>query len=208
MRPALAVAFFIAGTLAMAFFYREELLLLGIMSAASALCLSIDNWRNLKPFLIATAVGGVCENLAVMLGAWSYSNANFLFAPLWLPVGWGMAVVLLEEGFSAGAHLPRFSKRAVAMAFGGTIITALSAPVEMSVAFGFLAVTAALLLSGYYHRSEVRVGLAAALLGTAMESACIISGNWQYSFAALGTPLWLPLCWFNAFLIMRRIIRY
>jgi hypothetical protein len=34
-----------------------------------------------------------------------------------------------------------------------------------------------------------------------------MAGNWHYSAAMFGTPLWLPLCWFNAFLIMRRIAR-
>jgi hypothetical protein len=51
------------------------------------------------------------------------------------------------------------------------------------------------------------MGLCAAVLGTGMETVCILAGNWQYSAAMFGTPLWLPLCWFNAFLIMRRIVR-
>ncbi len=207
MRPAYAISFFLAGTALMMRFYGQELLLLALMSLSAAACLAIDGWRNARMFAVATLVGGACENIAVMLGAWSYTNAGFLYAPLWLPVGWGMSVVLLEEAFAKGAHAPRFSKRAVVMAFGGTVLTAASFQSEIGVLLAFMAVTATLLLAKYYHRSEIGMGLFAAAFGTAMETVCIMAGNWEYSVAMLGTPLWLPLCWFNAFLIMRRIVR-
>jgi uncharacterized membrane protein YoaT (DUF817 family) len=207
MRRDLALGFFTAGTILMMLLYGNELLLFALMSASALACLAIDNWKNMKMFLIAMLVGGACENIAVMLGAWSYSNAGFLFAPLWLPVGWGMSVVLLEEAFSEGAHVPRFSKRALAMAFGGTILTAVSFKSELGVLLAFAAVTAILFAAGYYRRSEIRMALFAAVFGTAMETACIMAGNWHYSAAMFGTPLWLPFCWFNAFLIMRRIAR-
>jgi uncharacterized membrane protein YoaT (DUF817 family) len=202
-----ALAFFAAGTLLMMAFYDHELMLLLLMSASAAACLAMDKWRNARMFIVATLVGGACENIAVMMGAWSYANAGFLFAPLWLPVGWGMSVVLIEEAFGHGAHMPGFSKRAVAMAFGGTLVTATAHASEIGVVIAFLAVTAILFGTGYYKRSEIRMGLSAALLGTAMETVCILAGNWHYSAAMFGTPLWLPLCWFNAFLIMRRIVR-
>jgi hypothetical protein len=122
-----------------------------------------------------------------------------------------MCVILLEEMLGPGAHTPLFSKRAPLMACGGTLLTGLISWSELGVLFSFAAVTGALIASGYYHRSEVKAGLAAAALGTAMEAACVVAGNWHYSTALLSAfgaavPLWLPLCWFNAFLIMRRII--
>ncbi|MCI0503137.1 hypothetical protein L0Y65_00325 [Candidatus Micrarchaeota archaeon] len=207
MRPAYAIALFLAGTALMMQFYGQETLLLVLMSISALACLAIDKWKNARMFLIAMLVGGACENIAVMLGAWSYNNAGFLFAPLWLPVGWGMSVVLLEEAFSQDAHVPGFSKRALAMSFGGTLVTAAFFPLELGVLAGFVFVTLLLFAVKYYHPSEIRAGLFAALFGTAMETACIMAGNWQYSAAMFGTPLWLPLCWFNAFLIMRRIAR-
>ena len=135
------------------------------------------------------------------------ANAIFFCGSLWLPVGWGMSVVLLEEAFAKGGHLPQFSKRALAMAFGGTLVTAAFNASEIGVVAGFLAVSAILFATDYYKRSEIRMGIWAAVLGTAMETVCIMAGNWHYSAAMFGTPLWLPLCWFNAFLIMRRIAR-
>lgn len=211
IRPLYAIGFFVAGTALMMFLFRNELLLFLLMGISAIGCLAIDDWKNTKKFLLAMIIGGICENMAVMLGAWSYSNAGFLSAPVWLPVGWGMCVVLLEEAFTKDAHNPRFSKRALAMAFGGTLLTGFAFQSEFLVLFSFLAVTAILIATGFYHRSEVKAGIAAAILGTVMETACIISGNWHYSTALLSAfgvavTVWLPLCWFNAFLIMRRII--
>ena len=206
MRPVTAVVFFFIGTIAMLTLFQDELLLLGIMGIASVSILAIDQWKKTKHFLVAMFVGGACENIAVFLGAWNYSNANFLFAPLWLPVGWGMAVVLLEEAFSKDMKV-EFSRLAIPLAFGGTILTGINFSYEFGVLICFAIVTAGLFLSGYYKSSEIRMGLIAAVFGTVMETGCIIVGNWEYSAAMLGTPLWLPLCWFNAFLIMRRIIK-
>lgn len=194
----------------MMFLFRSELLLFFLMSASAIGCLAIDKWKNTKKFLLAMIVGGICENLAVMLGAWNYSNARFLFAPIWLPIGWGMCVVLLDEAFAKDTYNPKFSKRALALAFGGTLLTGIAFRSELGVLFAFIVVTGVLLATGFYRRSEVKAGIAAAALGSTMEAACIISGNWHYSAAwlsALGVaaPIWLPLCWFNAFLIMRRI---
>lgn len=206
MKPGIAILFFVIGTAAMITLYHDELLLLGVNVVAAAAVLGIDRWKRAKHFLVAMLVGGACENLAVFLGAWDYSNANYLFAPLWLPVGWGMAVVLLEEAFSKDAPVG-FSSLAMPLAFGGTILTGLNYFFELGVLACFIIVTAGFFFTGYYKRSEIRMGIMAAVFGTAMETSCIIAGNWQYSAAMLGTPLWLPLCWFNAFLIMRRVMR-
>ncbi|MFH0737300.1 MAG: hypothetical protein V1827_01470 [Candidatus Micrarchaeota archaeon] len=205
MKPLHSIFFFIAGTLLMMRFYGNELLLLALMALSAVACLAIDKWKNAKMFLIAMLVGGLCENLAVMMGAWGYSNAGYLFAPLWLPVGWGMAVVLLEEAFAPEHGRLRFSKRALIMAFGGTYLVGMAFPNEIAILTAFVAVTFALIATGYYRRDEMKAGVLAALFGTAMETACIMAGSWHYTYAMFGTPLWLPLCWFNAFLIMRRL---
>ncbi len=206
MKPHLAIAFFIAGTLLMVTFWQNELLLLALMAAASALLLWMDRWQRAKHFLIAVLIGGACENIAVAMGAWHYTNANVLFAPLWLPVGWGMAVVLLDEAFGRRAPA-KPSKVSMALAFIGTVGAGMSFQNEFSLLFTFVIVTVGLFLFGYHRKDDIVPGVMAAVFGTAMETACIMAGNWHYSAAMFGTPLWLPLCWFNAFLIMRRAMR-
>jgi uncharacterized membrane protein YoaT (DUF817 family) len=206
MKPPLAIAFFIAGTVLMATLWQQELLLLALMSAAAALLLYIDRWKSAKHFILATLIGGACENIAVMMGAWHYANAGYLFAPLWLPIGWGMAVVLLEDAFATQAEAKPSQKSAV-VALLGTVGAGMSFHNEFFLLFAFAAATAGLFVIGYHRKQDIFPGIMAAVFGTAMETACIMAGAWQYSAAMFGTPLWLPLCWFNAFLIMRRAMR-
>jgi uncharacterized membrane protein YoaT (DUF817 family) len=206
MKQYLAIAFFIIGTIFMVCLWQNELLLLVLMAAASALLLWMDRWRRAKQFLVAVIIGGVCENLAVAMDAWHYANASYMFAPLWLPIGWGMAVVLLDEAFGARAPA-KASKASVALALMGTIGAGLMFHSELALLIAFAAATAGLFLLGYYRKEDVFPGVMAAVFGTGMETACIIAGSWHYSVAMFGTPLWLPLCWFNAFLIMRKAMR-
>ncbi|MBU0590844.1 hypothetical protein KKF81_00465 [Candidatus Micrarchaeota archaeon] len=206
MKTSTALIIFALGTIAMMAFYSYEIPLFIVLGIGSIAALAIDKWKNLKRFLIALVVGGICENTAVALGAWNYTNAAFIFTPLWLPVGWGMSTILLEEAFSKDVPA-KFSKRAIALAFGGTLLVGINASHEFFILGCFAFVTIALFALKYYKMTEIRIGIMAAIFGTVMESVCIISGNWQYSAAMFWTPLWLPLCWFNAFLIMRRVIR-
>jgi uncharacterized membrane protein YoaT (DUF817 family) len=206
MKPPLAIAFFVAGTILMATLWRNELLLLGLMSAATALLLYVDGWRKARHFAIAMLIGGACENIAVMMGAWHYANANYLFAPLWLPVGWGIAVVLLDDAVAAGVPAKPSRKSAIVALFG-TVGAGMLFHNEFLLLLAFAGATGLLFLVGYHRRQDIVPGILAAVLGTAMETACILAGGWQYSVAMFGTPLWLPLCWFNAFLIMRRVMR-
>lgn len=208
MKPAVGIGCFAAGTLLMIAFYWNELLLTGLMLCAAMICLAIDDWKNLKLFVVATLVGGLCENITVMMGAWGYANTNYIFAPLWVPIGWGMAMVIFEEAFTKDAHAPRFSKRAILAAFSGAFLTGVFAPVEVFMALCFAIATAVFFALGFYRMDELRAGILAGVFGAGMEVTCILAGNWHYPFAITAViPLWLPFAWFNAFLIMRRITK-
>ncbi len=208
----LAVFAFLVSSVLLVAFYKQELLLTAIVGIGTLGILAIDKWKRAKDFVLAMVIGGICENTAVFLGAWQYTNAAYLFTPLWLPIGWGISVVLFEEAFALDdpdqKSKIKFSKRALLFAVGGTVFAALSARNEIMTFAMFAGVTAVLLYFEYYKRSEIVVGALAAIFGTAMETVNIVGGNWQYPSAMFGTPIWLPLCWFNAFLIMRRIIRF
>ncbi len=206
MKPLYSLLFFAIGSLLIAFLYQDEMVLTAVVAIGCIAVLEMDRWKNLKKFLVAVAVGGACENIAVWLGGWGYANAGFLFTPLWLPLGWGFSVLLLEESFAKNAPA-YFSWKAVLLAFAGTVLAALASSDEGVTLFLFSAFTLGAFRFGFYSPLEIKAGVAAAILGTAMEGISIWTGNWQYPVAMLGVPLWLPLCWMNAFLIMRRIIR-
>jgi uncharacterized membrane protein YoaT (DUF817 family) len=207
MKPVHAIAFFVAGTALMILFYKSELLLFLLMSISAMLCLAMDGWKHARMFILSTLIGGVCENLSVMLGAWKYAVSGYLPTPIWVPVGWGLAMILFREGFGNQAHEPKFSKRALALAFGGAILTGFLAPVEYGMVLAFVFVTIALFASRYYKTDELKAGILAGVFGAGMEISCILNGNWHYPFSSWIIPLWLPLAWFNAFLIMRRIAK-
>lgn len=206
MKPLVALAIFIIGSLCLAAFYPWEILLAVAVGAFSIAAIAHCGLRNLKSYIIAVLAGGFCENTAVWLGGWKYTNAAFLPAPLWLPLGWGFSILLFEEAF--GKKIPvKFSPRAALLAVGGTVAAALLSGNELLVLGLFVLVTVVLFKTEFYKREEFVLGVYAAALGTFMEALSIFTGNWQYSAAILQVPLWLPLCWFNAYLIMRRIIR-
>lgn len=203
MKPEYAVLFFILGTILIAILHSYELPLLALMLLCSAAVLGPDKWRNLKMFLISTLVGGMCEVISVALGVWHYSTQSFFVLPLWVPIAWGMAMVLFEEAFT-DRKAPGFSIMAVVLAFAGTIAVCVSAANELFVLFSFVIVTIALFVF-FYKKSELRAGVLAGLFGAGMEVVCIMNGGWSYPVAMFGAPVWLPFAWLNAFLIMRRI---
>jgi uncharacterized membrane protein YoaT (DUF817 family) len=205
--PAVALAFFAIGTFLMALLYHTELLLLAVIIVFTIVHLAYGKWTKVKRFLLAMVVGGACENMAVMLGAWGYSNAHYLPVPLWLPVGWGLAALLLDEALP-GAERLHFSWKALAAALAGTFMLGFIFGSELLTLLAFTAAIAGFFLFEHLKKEELAAGLAAAALGTAMESINILAGNWHYTVAKFGTPLWLPLCWFAAFLIMRRVMRF
>ncbi|MDH5436487.1 MAG: DUF2878 family protein, partial [Gammaproteobacteria bacterium] len=47
-------------------------------------------------FSIGILLGPLGEVITVSLGAWSYSNTDFLF-PVWLPLAWGIAAICLKQ---------------------------------------------------------------------------------------------------------------
>jgi len=219
MRPLYALGFFFAGTAMLMLLYRNELLLFGLMTVCAISYLHIDKWKNARRFLAAMLIGGTCENIAVMVGGWHYSYSSYLYAPLWLPVGWGMAYIFLCDMVPKKAdkrYKFRIGKDEVIelffflgglfLAFSGSFLTSYYHFDEIGVLMGFFGVTVGLFIIGFYRFSDIKAGLVAAFLGTGMETLCIIAGNWHYMSAVFRTPLWLPFCWFNAFLIMRRII--
>jgi len=206
MKPLYAILFFIAGTMMIAVLNAYELPLLALMLISSGTILALDRWRNLRCFFISVLVGGACEAICVMLGVWKYSMQNYFLLPLWVPIAWGMAMVLFEEAFTKNVESPRFQKKAVAMSFGGALLTGFASASEFSALFSFVVVTLILVVSGFYKRSELKAGVMAGLFGAGMEVVCIAAGGWHYPVAIFNAPIWLPLAWFNAFLIMRRVV--
>ena len=53
--------------------------------------------HDLIRFLVAAVLGPVTEIIAILYGVWHYSNPSFLGIPVWLPLLWGFAGVMIAR---------------------------------------------------------------------------------------------------------------
>jgi len=51
--------------------------------------------KNLYQFALGAFFGSLAEVICIHFGAWTYTNPTLFGIPLWLPVGWGIAVVTI-----------------------------------------------------------------------------------------------------------------
>ena len=75
-------------------------------------------------------------------------------------------------------------------------------PVTLTLAYGLLSL---LLLMQWHSRSEVVYFGLAALLGPLGEFVAVSFGAWEYSLPWVNIPIWLPLAWGIAGLILNKI---
>jgi len=50
-------------------------------------------------FIIAAVLGPIAEIICIRFGVWSYANSSLFGIPIWLPLLWGFAVVMLRRIF-------------------------------------------------------------------------------------------------------------
>jgi hypothetical protein len=48
-------------------------------------------------YVIGAVLGSVTAIVCVSFGVWGYANPTFLGIPLWLPVAWGLSVMLIKR---------------------------------------------------------------------------------------------------------------
>ncbi|MHC4472030.1 MAG: hypothetical protein ACYS99_13815 [Planctomycetota bacterium] len=76
----------------------RTLALAGILVVLAAVTLLLDPRRgDAWVFTGGAVLGPVAEIIAVEFGAWTYATHDFLGIPLWLPVGWGLATLLIKR---------------------------------------------------------------------------------------------------------------
>ncbi len=79
-------------------FFRKNALLLIFLLAAWLMGFKFWHKKHDIHFFIAGAViGFIGEAICVYLGVWQYANPSFLGIPIWLPVAWGLAAMLIKN---------------------------------------------------------------------------------------------------------------
>ena len=91
------VIFFISIAL-ISFLYTNNILLTSILSVM--LLLGIKGWYKSHDiyFLLSGAIiGPIGEIICIYFGTWTYANPTVLGIPIWLPIIWGLATMMIRR---------------------------------------------------------------------------------------------------------------
>lgn len=78
--------------------YRQSALAAGLLAVLAVVAIVISRLPGDVPVLVGGAcLGPTAEIVAVHYGAWTYHTPDFLGIPLWLPVAWGLAALLIKR---------------------------------------------------------------------------------------------------------------
>lgn len=89
---------FCAGIIAMALFYKNNILLTLILLASWAAGIKFWHKKHDIYFYVAGAIiGPISEIICIRFGVWQYANPTFLGIPMWLPLAWGLITMLIKR---------------------------------------------------------------------------------------------------------------
>ena len=89
---------FCAGILAISLFYTNNFLLTVLLIISWLI--GIGGWHKKHDiyFLLTGAIiGPIGEIICIYFGVWRYTNPTFLGIPIWLPLVWGLATILIKR---------------------------------------------------------------------------------------------------------------
>ena len=90
------LALIVVGTIEVVFCYQHIALLTVLLAVMSAVALCVfRSWLNVLVYGVGAVVGSSVEIVCSGAGAWHYAQPSFLGIPLWLPVAWGFAPVMM-----------------------------------------------------------------------------------------------------------------
>ena len=92
------IALFCAGiTMIFLFYYRNTLLTLLLAIAWTIGLVFWHEKHDVLFFVVAAIVGPLAEIVCVHFGVWSYKNPSFLGIPMWLPLAWGLSIMVIKR---------------------------------------------------------------------------------------------------------------
>jgi len=71
-----------------------------LIALASILLYSRKSKKEVLMFILFAIGGAVAEIIAMLSGAWVYTNPNLFSIPIWLPVLWGIAGICIGRYYS------------------------------------------------------------------------------------------------------------
>jgi len=101
VKISIAVLVYIAVVFTVSRFWQQPNLVLGISALLAMIVISLKpNRETFTAFILGGLLGSFTESICIHFGAWSYTSPQFLGIPLWLPIVWGIAAVIITHGVS------------------------------------------------------------------------------------------------------------
>ncbi|ODS40695.1 MAG: hypothetical protein A7315_07925 [Candidatus Altiarchaeales archaeon WOR_SM1_79] len=92
------IVLFIVGVSFISLFYMNNILLTVLLALLLVFVLKFWCRKNdIYFFVFGAVIGMSAEVVAVHFGAWQYANPSILEIPVWLPIAWGLVVVLIRR---------------------------------------------------------------------------------------------------------------
>jgi len=94
----LELLIYAAGMASVFLFFRNNIVTTVLVIATGLVALKFWHKKHDLYFYVAGAVvGSVGEIIYISFGVWQYANPTFLGIPMWLPFGWGSAVMIIKR---------------------------------------------------------------------------------------------------------------
>ena len=92
------IILYCAGIASIALFFQNNFLLSVLLVVAWAI--GIKFWHKKQDilfFVTGAIIGPIGEIVCIYFGVWQYTNSSFLGIPIWLPLAWGLATMLVKR---------------------------------------------------------------------------------------------------------------
>ena len=92
------IILFFAVISTMAIFFNNNILLSFLLIVIGAVVIKFYHKKQDVYFFVTGAIlGPLAEIICVYFGVWQYANHSFLGIPMWLPLAWGFASMLIKR---------------------------------------------------------------------------------------------------------------
>ncbi|MBU0530504.1 MAG: hypothetical protein ABIH52_02250 [Candidatus Aenigmatarchaeota archaeon] len=92
------ISLFVVGIAAISLLYTNNLLLFIVLLTGWLTGIKFWHTKHDVYFFVSGAIiGPICEMVAIYFGAWQYANPTAFGVPIWLPLAWGIIILLIKR---------------------------------------------------------------------------------------------------------------
>lgn len=107
----LEIILFCTAIIIISLLWSNNLLLTTVLVAS--LLVGMKVWYkkyDIHFFIIGAIVGPLAEIVCIYFGTWTYANPSILGIPIWLPIVWGLATIIIKRIAETFIKIKRLKK--------------------------------------------------------------------------------------------------